>query len=119
MDVRPDRFLPFRYSHWVCSAELYTAIYQHVLAHPTISELTVEDPAEAFEDLRDRCDLRMLLAHKQFVTEGFGELASGIGPIRTKGKQRRRAGKMGPPVEKGWAEAWRAKLKIAGVSVLC
>ncbi|KAG5221255.1 histone acetyltransferase [Salix suchowensis] len=38
------------------TAELYDAIYNYVLSQPTITELTVEDPAEAFEDLRDRND---------------------------------------------------------------
>ncbi|KIJ17147.1 hypothetical protein PAXINDRAFT_73216, partial [Paxillus involutus ATCC 200175] len=53
-------------------SELYKAIYYYVLTCPAVSELTVEDPAEAFEDLRDRNDLRMLLANEQFMKEGFG-----------------------------------------------
>lgn len=32
-----------------------------MLSLPSVAELTVEDPAEAFEDLRDRCDLRYLV----------------------------------------------------------
>jgi histone acetyltransferase 1 len=81
----------------------------------------VEDPAEAFEDLRDRNDLRMLLSLDDFMTEGFGSNStggSGIGPIRSGARARVRArGKMGPPVEKAWAERWRTKLKIAGVGL--
>lgn len=61
----------------------------------------MEDPAEAFEDLRDRNDLRMLLKHERFINEAFGP---------SKGK-----GKIGPPAEKGWVEKWRRDLKIAGV----
>jgi histone acetyltransferase 1 len=77
----------------------------------------VEDPAEAFEDLRDRNDLRLLLGLEKFMAEGFGEGSLGGGPDRrNKGKEKRRLGKMGPPVEKGWAEKWRTDLKIAGVS---
>ena len=49
-------------------AALYNAIYNYVLSQTQIAELTVEDPAEAFEDLRDRNDLRMLLDR---VAEGL------------------------------------------------
>lgn len=31
----------------------------------------MEDPSEDFEDLRDRCDLRMLLCHKKFMKEAY------------------------------------------------
>jgi histone acetyltransferase 1 len=100
-------------------AALYTAIYNYVLKSENVSELTVEDPAEAFEDLRDRNDLRMLLNLHAFIDEGFGTESSAGGPVRnTKGKGKAVAskGKMGPPVDKAWAETWRKKLKIAGVS---
>ena len=53
------------------SAGLYRAIYDYVLKSPDISELTVEDPSEDFEDLRDRCDLRMLLCHQKFMKEAY------------------------------------------------
>lgn len=108
-------------------SELYTAIYNDTLSRLSVSELTVEDPAEAFEDLRDRNDLRMLLAHEQFMQEGFGgsNLTSSHGGGRVvKGKSRARTqaisgkgkgkGKMGPPLDKAWAERWRKDLKIAG-----
>ncbi|KAJ8482138.1 hypothetical protein ONZ51_g5563 [Trametes cubensis] len=100
---------------------LYTAIYQHVLNSPSIAELTVEDPAEAFEDLRDRNDLKMLIANEKFMREGFGPeaVSSNGGKVaRTKrGKSRTMragAGKMGPPAERAWLEKWRTELKIAG-----
>jgi histone acetyltransferase 1 len=99
-------------------AALYTAIYQRVLSQEHISELTVEDPAEAFEDLRDRNDLKMLLGLKRFMEEGFGTSGSstggGVGPIR-RTKSSSSVGKIGPPVNKAWAEKWRVQLKIAGV----
>jgi histone acetyltransferase 1 len=90
-----------------------------VLSQDHVSELTVEDPAEAFEDLRDRNDLKMLLDHKQFMEEGFGTNGvptggGGVGPIR-RTKSSSGAGKMAPPVNKAWAEKWRVQLKIAGV----
>ncbi|KAL1681188.1 acyl-CoA N-acyltransferase [Schizophyllum commune] len=59
-----------RHAH---GSELYNAIYQYVLSQPQIAELTVEDPAEAFEDLRDVNDLRMLLGNTQFMEEAFRE----------------------------------------------
>lgn len=57
----------------VLPAALYCAIYQHILTEPSIAELTVEDPAEPFEDLRDRNDLKMLLNHERFLREALGE----------------------------------------------
>lgn len=113
--------------HTIFAAELYNAIYALVLSRSDISELTVEDPAEAFEDLRDRNDLKMLLSNSQFIEEGFGNSGIGVshgGGRVVKGNSRKvgtTAGnkvkaKMGPPAEKGWVERWRKDLKIAGVS---
>lgn len=111
-------------------AELYIAIYNFVLSRPDVSELTVEDPAEAFEDLRDRNDLRVLLANEQFMNEGFGAQSAtashGGGRVQKARIRLRPApkgasggmkdrGKMGPPVDKAWSERWRKDLKIAGV----
>ncbi|KAF8558516.1 acyl-CoA N-acyltransferase [Imleria badia] len=110
-------------------SELYTAIYNFVVSRPDVSELTVEDPAEAFEDLRDRNDLRMLLANEQFMKEGFeaqSVTASHGGGRVQKARPRLRAvpqsgsggttgrGKMGPPVDRAWSERRRKDLKIAG-----
>lgn len=103
-------------------AALYTAIYQRVFSREHVSELTVEDPAEAFEDLRDRNDLKMLLGLKQFMEEAFGangpSTGGGVGPIR-RTKSSSGAGKMGPPANKAWMEKWRVQLKIAGVWCRC
>lgn len=49
------------------SAKLYSTLYQHVLGRSEVAELTVEDPAEAFEDLRDVNDLKFLV--EQGITE--------------------------------------------------
>ncbi|KAJ7168325.1 histone acetyltransferase type B catalytic subunit [Mycena crocata] len=112
-----------RFGH---GSELYTAIYQYVLTQPNIAELTVEDPAEAFEDLRDKNDLLMLLSHQRFMEEGFGGesvshgggRAGGIGKGGRSGRGGNAAvtatGKMGPPADKTWVEKWRKELKIAG-----
>ncbi|KAJ3552859.1 hypothetical protein NM688_g3931 [Phlebia brevispora] len=97
-------------------AALYDAIYAYICSRPDIVELTVEDPAEAFEDLRDRCDLTMLLNHETFMREAFGEEAEGhsVGrPNKGKEKAKEKRGKMGPPFDKAWLEKWRKELKIA------
>jgi histone acetyltransferase 1 len=111
----------------ILAAELYKAIYQYIVKHESIAELTVEDPAEAFEDLRDKNDLKMLLSNQQFMTEGFGEQESHgggrVGGIGRGGKSGRGGakkaskGKLVPPVDKVWTEKWRKGLKIAGVSM--
>ena len=94
-------------------AELYNALYRYLLTRDDVLELTIEDPAEAFEDLRDKNDLQMLLADETFTREGSGSTgsspSSASSPIS-------RGGKLGPPADKVWAEKWRVKLKIAKVS---
>jgi histone acetyltransferase 1 len=106
-------------------------VYQWILSKPQINELTVEDPAEAFEDLRDRNDLKLLLSDMKFMEEAFGggAISHGggrVGGVGRAGKSGRGGdstvaakGKIGPPVDKVWAEKWRTNLKIAGVSKLC
>ncbi|KAG6898244.1 hypothetical protein C0992_002258 [Termitomyces sp. T32_za158] len=114
------------YQHRGHGSELYRAIYQHILSQSNTAELTVEDPAEAFEDLRDRNDLRMLLSNQRFMEEGFGSEAvthggGRVGGVGRAGKSQRGGkgaimskGKMGPPSDKAWLEKWRIDLKIAG-----
>ncbi|KAF9533547.1 acyl-CoA N-acyltransferase [Crepidotus variabilis] len=105
-----------RHAH---GSELYKAIYNYILKSPNIAELTVEDPAEAFEDLRDKNDLQLLLSDERFLEEGVGKK-----PID--GKKRKvvkesstgdgdndNDGKLGPPVDRAWREKWRRDLKIA------
>ncbi|BGP13849.1 hypothetical protein JCM10213_002487 [Rhodosporidiobolus nylandii] len=41
---------------------LYTLCYQNVLRRDEVSELSVEDPSEAFDDMRDKCDLHTLVS---------------------------------------------------------
>lgn len=97
------------------------------MQNPNIAELTVEDPAEAFEDLRDKNDLKMLFNHEQFMKEAFGQESYGggrVGGVGRAGKSGRGGetakakGKLGPPVDKMWAERWRKDLKIAQVCFL-
>lgn len=84
------------------TASLYTAVYNHILSRASVAELTMEDPSEAFEDLRDKTDLRMLFNHKKFLDEAYGT-------------EPELEGKLGPPSDKAWVEAWRKELKIATV----
>lgn len=72
----------------------------------------------------------MLFSHSLFMKEAFGsESAAGIshggGRVGGVGKGKKSGtggdqaakgkGKIGPPVDKKWAERWRVQLKIAGV----
>ncbi|KAK0511466.1 hypothetical protein JMJ35_006039 [Cladonia borealis] len=54
--------LPSHHSHGH-GTHLYNAMVQTFLADPTCVEITVEDPNEAFDDLRDYCDYPRLLAN--------------------------------------------------------
>ncbi|KAJ2900709.1 histone acetyltransferase 1 [Coemansia aciculifera] len=48
-------------------SELYRHIYQTVLRTLEYADLTVEDPSEAFDDMRDRNDMRYLLQQDAFA----------------------------------------------------
>jgi len=111
------------YQHQGHGSALYNAIYQYVLTQPAVVELTVEDPAEAFEDLRDRNDLAMLLGNTAFMAEAFGSDVLShdggrVGRARASARAGTRAkppaGKLGPPADRVWLERWRKELKIAG-----
>ncbi|KEP53741.1 histone acetyltransferase type B catalytic subunit [Rhizoctonia solani 123E] len=82
------------YQHAGHGSALYNAIYQFSLGRDDVVELTVEDPSETFEDLRDRNDMKRLISLESFMQEG-------------------KAGKFGPPVDKAWVEKWRRDLKMA------
>ncbi|KXL46811.1 hypothetical protein M433DRAFT_57957 [Acidomyces richmondensis BFW] len=43
--------------------DLYNAMYKYLSRPPNVCEFTIEDPNEAFDDLRDLCDLIMLQKH--------------------------------------------------------
>lgn len=48
-------------------ARLYNAIFENYYKHPQTYEFTVEDPNEAFDDLRDTCDLAFLRTIPNFA----------------------------------------------------
>lgn len=128
-------------THFIFIGQLYNAIYQFVLKSPRYAELTVEDPSEDFEDLRDKADLKMLLGHKEFIKEAYGAYANGANDkarlsVGRDAKANRRAANnedaavqekeragtkasgvamLGPPTKKKWAERWRKELKLAKV----
>lgn len=68
-----------------------------------MAELTVEDPAEAFEDLRDRNDLRYL------VQQGIPDDPLFLVGVGSDKKEERAK----------WEESVRTSLKIAQVSWSC
>lgn len=78
-------------------AKLYSALYQHCLSRADVAELTVEDPAEAFEDLRDRNDLRYLVSQGILDDPQFSQ---GIGASHRGGRV-------------AWEVETRKKYKIA------
>ncbi|KAL9125748.1 MAG: hypothetical protein Q9217_005095 [Psora testacea] len=65
--IRISQFLilPSHHSHGHGS-HLYNAMIKTFLASPTCIEITVEDPNEAFDDLRDYCDYSNLTSNGTF-----------------------------------------------------
>ncbi|KAF2085267.1 acyl-CoA N-acyltransferase, partial [Saccharata proteae CBS 121410] len=49
-------------------AHLYSAMYTSFATDPSVFEITVEDPNEAFDDLRDWCDLATLRTNPSFTS---------------------------------------------------
>ncbi|KAJ1737736.1 histone acetyltransferase 1 [Coemansia sp. Benny D160-2] len=47
-------------------SQLYRFIHSLVRRTPEYADLTVEDPSESFDDMRDRNDMRLLLDHNAF-----------------------------------------------------
>ncbi|GHJ85651.1 hypothetical protein NliqN6_2053 [Naganishia liquefaciens] len=72
-------------------SQLYNALWNHISDRQEVSELTIEDPSEHFEDLRDRNDLTRL---RKLLGQSKELLA-------------------GAPVDKAWMERTRKKLKYA------
>lgn len=46
---------------------LYETVVDEWLQDPSVKQMTVEDPSEAFDDLRDRCDMERLLFQHYFL----------------------------------------------------
>ncbi|KAL8762664.1 MAG: hypothetical protein Q9184_001371 [Pyrenodesmia sp. 2 TL-2023] len=58
--------LPSHQSH-SHGTHLYNTLTAHFLSQPQIHEITVEDPSEAFDDLRDHCDYARLTRNNTFA----------------------------------------------------
>jgi len=54
------------FQHKGNAGQLYSTIFQHYLDSPEVVEITVEDPNEAFDDLRDLTDRSYLLGIPEF-----------------------------------------------------
>ncbi|SPC62338.1 related to histone acetyltransferase subunit HAT1 [Ustilago sp. UG-2017b] len=74
---------------------LYTTVYDQIRQRSSVLELTVEDPSEDFDRLRDGNDLRRL-----FAPGGFVEVAKA-------------EGKLHAPVDAKWMEQKRLEHKLA------
>lgn len=88
------------YQHLGHGSRLYSCLFKHMLGRDGVAELTVEDPAEAFEDLRDRNDLRFLV--EQGVPED-PKFLEGVGDDSRAERAK-------------WEAGLRKKYKIAQVS---
>jgi hypothetical protein len=77
------------------SAQLYNALYDYVQTLDNVVELTVEDPSEAFEDLRDRCDLVRVREQVKDCKEM----------------------EVGAPIDRKWLERTRREGKYAKVGI--
>lgn len=71
-------------------SELYGTVYKCLLEDASVCELTVEDPSESFDGLRDTCDLQYLSAQGASVTAHLG-----------------------PPVDATWSAQARTNYKLA------
>ncbi|QPG75468.1 hypothetical protein FOA43_002823 [Brettanomyces nanus] len=58
---------PFQGKHH--GQNLYKAVVDEWLRDPSVEEITVEDPSEEFDDLRDRCDMERLLFERSFMKD--------------------------------------------------
>lgn len=75
-------------------SRLYSTLFDRALADPAICELAVEDPSEAFDHLRDACDLHRI-AHDPAIRAAA------------------RAGLLRAPLDRAWSAATRRTLKMA------
>lgn len=73
---------------------LYSQIFQYLLKREDVAELTIEDPSEAFEDLRDKEDMKLLQRHHVFDLD-LDKLI---------------------PINREWYQATKQKWKLADVS---
>lgn len=80
-------------------AELYMQVVQLAMKRENVCELTIEDPSEAFDKLRDTNDIKRLLSPQ----DGFLQRA----------KESAKGGALRAPVEMAWSEKERKTHKVA------
>lgn len=80
-------------------AELYGQVVKLAQEREKIVELTIEDPSEAFDRLRDTSDLKRLLS----PDDGF----------LLRAKEHVKGGALRAPLDKAWSESERLRHKIA------
>lgn len=80
-------------------AELYNEVVKIALSKDNVSELTIEDPSEAFDKLRDTNDLKRLLS----PDDGFLQRA----------REYVKGGALQAPIDKTWSELERKRHKVA------
>ncbi|WFC98345.1 histone acetyltransferase [Malassezia yamatoensis] len=83
------------YQRQAHGTELYNTVYDRMLADDDVCELAVEDPSEAFDGLRDACDLARL-------SKPQDPLLKAVVSQRLK-----------PPVDRRFSENLRAQYKMA------
>lgn len=59
-------------------SDMYTHLFDLWHQDPQVVEIVVEDPSEAFDDLRDRADLTRLVARKKVDIDGFSTLGAQV-----------------------------------------
>ena len=57
-------------------ATFYNLVYLYLLQRPDIAELTIEDPSEAFQDMRDKVDFQTLVS-----ADAFKGIVAPVDPI--------------------------------------
>ncbi|KAI9501453.1 acyl-CoA N-acyltransferase [Coemansia spiralis] len=71
-------------------SQLYRYIHTLVRQTPEYTDLTVEDPSESFDDMRDRNDMRLLLDHSVFDGLRAPVASQTIGELQTRFKLSKR-----------------------------
>lgn len=80
-------------------SEVYGQVVQLAQARDSVVELTIEDPSEAFDRLRDSNDLKRLLS----PDDGFLQRA----------RDQKKGGALRAPLDKAWSELERKRHKLA------
>ncbi|KAG5360633.1 Histone acetyltransferase type B catalytic subunit [Yarrowia sp. B02] len=93
--------------------KLYSLLFENFYADKNVYEITVEDPSEAFDDLRDRCDLKWL-SDRGFPKQVFSLLQKTSAHGEKEGDSRiGRSRVVAGPFWTKWLEQKRLEYKLA------